>query len=305
MAIVTTASHLPSDYIPRIHRAEVLTVERPNAGIIRVCFGGEDLSDYPTTGIGDEYVRMFFPDAPDQEVRLPRITSLRGWEYPDGIEASAMRVYTIRQHRRGEVVVDFVVHEGGVAAEWAAHARPGRAVGINPPCGLYERPAHLRRQILIADEPGLPAAMRIAEETGAEASTVLVLEVRSSAHRLAAHVDGVEYVWLDESGNGNTGSRLVATLEQLAFSEDTYVWVATEGRVNRAARRYLRHERGLPAENYKCVAYWQERAEAWRARYDELGADFAAKVRAIRSDDGRDPEEIDDDVESLYENAGL
>ncbi|MFK4789132.1 SIP domain-containing protein [Microbacterium sp. ZW T5_56] len=300
-----TESPFPADYVPRIHRAEVLTVERPNEGIIRIRFGGDDLRDYPTTGIGDEYVRMFFPDAPEQEVRLPRITSLRGWEYPEGVEASEMRVYTIRAHRPGEVVVDFVVHDGGIAAAWAEQARPGRAVGINPPCGLYERPEHLRRQILVADEPGLPAALRIAEATAADVATMLVLEVRSPAHRLTAEVEGVQYVWLDGSGNGQADSRLVAALERLAPGDDTYVWVATEGRVNRAARRHLRHERRLPAENYKCVAYWQERAEAWRARYDELGAEFAARVRAIRTADGRDPEEIDDEVEKLYENVGL
>ncbi|MBQ0825920.1 siderophore-interacting protein [Streptomyces tagetis] len=305
MAEDLSATRLPTDYVPRIHRAEVLGVERSGPGMVRVRFGGTDLRDYPTTGIGDEYVRMFFPDRPDEEVRLPRITTVRGWEYADGVEPSAMRVYTVRGHAPGEITVDFVVHDGGVAAAWAQQARPGQAVGVNPPCGLYERPDALTRQILVADEPGLPAALRLAELTADEVETVLLLEVRGADHRIRADVGNVEYIWLDGSGNGNGESRILDALRELAPGDDTYVWVSTEGRLNRAARRYLRHERKLPAHHYKCVAYWQDRAEVWRSRYEELGPEFASKVRAVRSAADRDPEEIADEMENLYESAGL
>lgn len=299
-----TDSPFPADYVPRIHRAEVVAVEHPGPGMVRIRFGGEDLRDYPTTGVGDEYVRMFFPDRPADDVRMPRITSLRGWEYPEGVQPSEMRVYTIRSHRQGEVTVDFVVHDGGIAATWAQEAEPGRAVGINPPCALYERPETLTRQILIADEPGLPAALRIAELTAGAVDTVLLFEVRGPDYRLTADVPGVEYRWLDGSGNGHGESRVLDTLRDLAPRDDTYVWVSTEGRLNRAVRRYLRHEQKLPADNYKCVAYWQERAEAWRARFDEMGTEFASKLQAVRAE-GRDQEEIVDAIEELYERAGL
>lgn len=305
MSADADAPHLPADYAPRIHRAEVVGIERPGPGMVRVHFGGADLADYPTTGTGDEYVRMFFPDAPDQEVRMPRITSVRGWEYPDDVEPSEMRVYTIRQHAPGRVTVDFVVHDGGVAAAWAEEAVVGRAVGINPPCGLYDRPEELTRQILVADEPGLPAALRIAELTADQVQTVLVLEVRDAANRLHAAVDGVEYVWLDGSGNGRGESRVLEALRELAPGDDTYVWVSTEGRLNRAVRRYLRHEQKLPADGYKCVAYWQERAEAWRSCFDAQGETFAAKIQAARSAEGRDTEAIIDEIDGLYEAAGL
>jgi NADPH-dependent ferric siderophore reductase len=216
-----------------------------------------------------------------------------------------MRVYTIRAHEPGRVTVDFVVHEGGVAATWAQEARPGRAVGINPPCDLYERPESLTRQILVADEPGLPAALRLAEHTADHVQTVLLLEVRDPANRLTADVEGAEYVWLDGSGNGHGESRVLDALRALAPDEDTYVWVSTEGRLNRAVRRYLRHERKLPAAHYKCVAYWQERAEAWRSRYEAQGEGFAAKVQAARATAGRDAEDVIDEIDELYDAAGL
>ena len=298
-------SQLPAQYTPRIHRAEVLAVQRPGPGMVRVRFGGPDLHDYPTTGIGDEYVRMFFPDRPDEEPRLPRITHVRGWEFPDGVEPSQMRVYTIREHAPGEVAVDFVVHDGGVAAAWAQQAQPGRAVGINPPWSMYEKPAEVSRQILLADEPGMPAALRIAELTDDEVPTVLVLEVRGPAHHRYATIENAEYIWLDGTGNGLGSSRILETLRELAPRNDSYVWAATERRLNRAVRRYLRHERKLPAENYQCVAYWQEKAEAWQSRYDTMGPAFASRIRAARTAENQDPEELRDRIEGLYESVGL
>lgn len=304
MSRISAPSPFPAHYRARIHRAEVTAVERLGAGMVRIRFGGADLADYPTTGIGDEYVRVFFPDAPHEEPRIPVITSIRGWEYPEGMAPSEMRVYTIRQHTQGEVVIDFVSHEGGVAATWAEAARPGDAVGMNPPCGLYERPDALQSQILIADEPGLPAALRIAEETSATVRTIVLAEVRSPAHRIGTDLAAVDYRWIDRAGNGLHESGVLAALREIDIDDDCYVWVSTEGRVNREIRRYLRHERQLPAANYKCVAYWQERAEARRARLAELGAQFTAEVRAIR-ERGGDEEAIDDAVEALYESVGL
>lgn len=80
--------------------------------MIRVTLGGDDLLDYPTTGIGDEYVRLFFPDEAHLEPRLPFVSG-RGWDYEEGVEPSQMRTYTIRDHRPGEIDIDFVIHEGG------------------------------------------------------------------------------------------------------------------------------------------------------------------------------------------------
>ncbi|MFC3241668.1 siderophore-interacting protein [Gordonia humi] len=158
---------------------------------------------------------------------------------------------------------------------------------------------------MVADEPGLPAALRIAEHTAATVPTTLVLEVRGEEHRVSAEVEGVDYRWLSGTGNGHKPSQLEDALRHLTIGDDTYVWVATEGRLNRAIRKHLRHGLGLPASHYKCIAYWQDDAEAWRARYDELGTEFRDRIRALWADKERDSEEIFDDVQRLYEVAGL
>jgi len=297
---------LPDGYEPRIHRAVVTGSRRVGQGMLRVTLGGPDMHDYPTTGVGDEYVRLFFPDAPDEEVRLPFVAD-RGWDYAPGVEPSQMRTYTIRAHRPGEVDIDFVEHDGGIAAAWAAQARSGQEVGINPPRGLYDRPARARRQLLVADEPALPAALRIAELTAREVPTTLILEVRGSEYQLVPDPpadDAVEIVWLRGTGNVSTPSELAAALRRADIADDVYVWVASETRLMREARRYLRHELGLPGDAYKVVGYWTDHAEEWRARYDALGEEFHERVRGLY-DSARDTEEIVDEVQRLYEAVGL
>lgn len=293
-------------YTPRIHAAEVTAVRRIGPGMVRITLGGADMHDYPTTGVGDEYVRLFLPDEPEGEVRMPFITE-RGWDFPEGVEPAQMRTYTIREHRAGEVDIDFVVHEGGIAAAWALQARPGLRVALNPPRELYDRPPSARRQLLVADEPALPAALRIAELTAGEVETTLLVEIHGRGHELVIERDGEDpctYRWLRGTGNGIAPSELITALRRETLEGHTYVWVAAETRLTRQARSYLRHELGLPAEAYKCVGYWTDRAEQWRARYEELGEDFQQQVDALYASE-RDIEEIVDEVQRLFQEAGL
>lgn len=290
-------------YVPRIHLGVVTRVVRLTPGMIRVTLGGRDLHDYPTTGIGDEYIRVFFPDHPDEQVRMP-IVSENGWEFPEGIEPAQMRTYTIREHRPGEVDIDFVEHKGGVASAWAAQAQPGQQLAINAPRELYEPPPWAVRQVLVADEPALPAALRIAEITAADIETSIIAEVRAEPFRLEADIDGIRYTWLDGSGNGVAPSGLVAALREAGVGERCYVWVASETRVSRDARGLLRRELTLAKDAYKCIGYWTDHAEEWRERYEALGRDFQVKVDSLYSS-SKDEEEIVDEVDRLFESVGL
>ncbi|MDR6867769.1 NADPH-dependent ferric siderophore reductase [Microbacterium resistens] len=294
---------LPDAYDPRVHRAEVVAVRRVSDGMVRIALGGPDMRDYPTTGIGDEYVRLFFPDTPAEPVRLPFLTE-SGWDYPEGVAPSAMRTYTIRAHREGAVDIDFATHEGGIAAAWALQARPGQELGINPPRPIYERPVWATRQLLIADEPALPAALRIAELTAGQVDTTIIAEVRGPGHQMLADADGVDYVWLRGTGNGHGPSELLPALRRTGLDERTYVWFGGEARVNREVRRLLRHDRALPAGAQTTLGYWTDRSEEWGARYEALGEDFHERIRLLYESD-RDTEEVVDEVFRLYEAAGL
>ena len=52
--------HRSHDHDPgRIRTAVVLRTQQMGPGLIRVVFGGEDMADFTSTGVGDEYVRLF------------------------------------------------------------------------------------------------------------------------------------------------------------------------------------------------------------------------------------------------------
>lgn len=284
------SSNLPM----RMFRAEVREVHALTPGMVRIVFAGEDLAGFASTGVGDEYVRVFFPTEGRTEPILPEVNG-KGWSFPDGVERSPMRTYTVREFRPDscEVVIDFVCHAAGVAATWAQQAKAGDRVGINTPTGLYD-----------ADEAGLPAAARILEQTPATVFSRVFLEVRDYGYEQPIDGPGeIDLTWI-YGGNGHGRSQLDEILRKIELERFGYVWVAGEGVALRAARKYLRHERGLPATAYKTIAYWTDGAERLREKLDRL--DEATRRWALSAWEGNGTdEEREDEYVARMESLGL
>ncbi|SOD59161.1 NADPH-dependent ferric siderophore reductase, contains FAD-binding and SIP domains [Streptomyces zhaozhouensis] len=297
-----------------IHRALVTATRRLTPGMVRITLGGPDLAGYPTTGVGDEYVRLFFPAEGTREPELPTPAERGGWSWDEEQRPAPMRTYTIRgvDPEAGTVDIDFVVHDGGIAAAWALAAAPGDAVGMTSPTGLYKRPAEARWQILVADAAGLPAAARLVAQTPPGVRTRVVLEVVDPRHRQPISLGDPErdaeeltVEWL-YAGNGHTPSRLDAVIRDLELPEEPgYLWFAGETGVMRAVRKNLRHQRGLPNGSYSTVGYWTLRAEELRRRWDALDEETRAHLYRMWEDETRDIEEITDDYHARLERLGL
>ncbi|EXG80657.1 siderophore-interacting protein [Cryptosporangium arvum] len=266
----------------RVWTGEVVRTEDLTPALRRVVIGGRGLAGYATTGVGDEYVRLIFPLGGEREPILPTVTD--GHLDYGSIDLDTMRTYTVRAFDpvTTEVSIDFVVHDGGVAAEWARKAAPGDLVGINTPDGMYDPPAGLAWQLLVADFAALPAAARLLENTPSGVRTRAVLEVPGPEHHIPLDVrPGTEITWL-HGGNGHGASRLEQCVRSMPRPDGTgYVWVAGETREMRNVRKYLRRELGLPAGAYKAVGYWTDGAETWRDRYDALDDATKASLEAI------------------------
>lgn len=287
-----------------VHHAEVVAASDLSAGMRRVVFGGAGLDGYRSTGVGDEYIRLLFPVDPAGRPDLPGVID-GNLDY-GSIDTDRLRTYTVRDWDADAclLTVDFVVHEGGVAATWARQAAPGQVIGLNSPTALYSPPAGLDWQVLVADYAGLPAAVRLVETTPG-VRTRLVLEVPDASYELAVPSrPDLEVVWI-HGGNGHAPSRLEEVVRSLPRPEGIgYVWVAGESKVLRGVRKYLRQELRLPATSYKTVGYWIEDAERWRERYDALGDDIRAALDAIWEQEGSD-EELEDRYEARLAELGL
>lgn len=295
-----------------IHRAVVSRVRPLTTTMTRITFHGGDLDTFTSTGVGDEYVRVFLPHGPDRaDVSLPETTDNGGWQTPEGRPVAPMRTYTVRAARpeSGEIDIDFVTHDHGVASGWAAAARPGDVVGLTSPTGLYRPPADLSWQVLVTDLTGLPAVSRLLEQTPPGVTTRAIVEVpsRSSVQPLPEG-PGIRTTWVD-GGNGHGPSRL-GELVSAAVPPGTdptggYVWVAGETNALRTVRRYLRKELGLPVERFKVVGYWVPDADAWTQRYEALPAAVKAELEALWENTSDDPEDLAIRYETRLSDFGL
>lgn len=242
------------------HQASVLDRRHLTPGMIRLTLGGEGLAGFRSTGIPDEYIRLFFPDPETGELVLPEIGLDGRWSFPEDRHRIRYSTYTVRRHDAlaGVLEIDMVVHAGGRASDWACAAGQGDRVVINNPRGLYKPPEECRRQVLIADATGLPAVARILEQAPADMKSDIVIEVRDAEEQqeLPRH-SGASVSWFTGSGNGIGESRLGALLDAVPPpSCPSYLWVAAERTAVRALRARADELGCFADDRRKLVAYW-------------------------------------------------
>lgn len=279
---------------------------RLTPGMVRVVLGGDGLRNYSSSGIPDEFVRLYFPDAETGLIAHP--------DLPESISPAGAagrchsEVYTIRAFCpvTGEFVIDFVVHEGGKASEWAQNAQPGDPLVLTGPHGMYLPPSRGGRQLALCDATGLPALARIVETLPVATDFLAIVEIADPSHRYELRSPGkLETVWLEGSGNGVSPSRLAAALQTLPQDRlPDYVWMAGEQKAARAVRRHLRRQWRLPPERYAVVGYWIGNREEWMAAWDGIEPAFRQRIADAWASD-RDREEVREAVDRMLEEAGL
>lgn len=295
----------------KIHRGIVSGTTALSPTLVRVTLGGEGVADFVSTGIGDEYVRVFFPHCDDPtDVSLP-VPAGDWWETPAGAPEAPMRTYTISNVRpdAGELDIDFVLHEAGVAGPWAARAEPGHVLGLNAPTGLYSPPLGITWQVLVADLTGLPAVARIAADAPPGVRTRVVIEVPGDDERLALDVaPDVEVTWVT-GGNGHgpsaLGQLVRGVVDRRLPLDEGYVWVAGETVALRDVRKYLRRELGLPATRFKVVGYWTP-IEGWDSKFAALPDSVQKELDAIWSEsEAEEAEDVQVRFEERLDQLGL
>lgn len=275
-------------------------------GMIRVVFGGDDLQHFRSASEGDEYLRLHFPVDGELILPTPDPENPDGrWIYPD--DCSPAVAYTVRKFENDRMTIDFVVHQGGVACEWARRCAVGDVVGIGGSRGLYEPPADADWQMFLADATGLPALGRLVEQLPAGTKARAIVEVADASHEQIIDSSAkIEFVWLHGCGNGVGPSRLLEALQSGTLpSGSGYIWVAGETKMQRAVRRYLRQDLKLPGTAYKVIGYWTDNAEEYDSKWAALTDETKARLEAIWTDDDVDDELRRDRYEQILEEAGL
>ncbi|WP_129837644.1 siderophore-interacting protein [Streptomyces sp. RFCAC02] len=142
--------------------------------MLRLTLGGPGLDGFHSYQ-ADDHIRIVFPD-PDGTLRVPVPNDRQMLDWPRPFPIT--RQYTVRRWDPDtrELDLDFVLHDGGVASEWARRAAIGEDVIVAGPPGAKVFPLTYDHYILAVDATGLPAAARWLEEAGDDISADLVVE---------------------------------------------------------------------------------------------------------------------------------
>lgn len=255
-------------------RLRVLRREWLTPHLVRVVLGGPGVASFADNGYTDKYVKLAFP--------------LPGVAYPEPFDLDAVRrefprdrwpttrTYTIRYHdpEAGELAIDFVTHgDEGVAAPWAAAARPGDELIVRGPGGAYAPDPTADWHLLVGDESAIPAIGAALEALPAGAPARVFLQVADEAETQKLTGPGeVEITWLYRADDPSGGTALVEAVRAYPFPPGRgQFFVHGEAGFVADLRRYLTVERAVPKEALSISGYWRrgKNEDGWQAEKAE------------------------------------
>lgn len=237
----------------RFRELDVLRVERVNAGFQRIVLGGEALKDFSSRGF-DDHTKVFFP-APGTTF-VPPVVTEEGIDWGEGVRPQARDYTPLFDAENNELVLDFFVHDGGVASRWALEAKVGDKLTIGGPRGSLVVPEDYAWQLYVCDESGMPALRRRLE-------AIASLKVRPEIHAVVtvgdasyktyfAHLSGFNITWI-------VGHSEQAAADQLAAltvpAEDYFIWLTGEGKVVKNLSRRFETD-AIDQQLVRASAYW-------------------------------------------------
>ena len=269
-ALLGVEDHDHEAYVEDNFLASVVSIGHLTPSMMRVVLkleGGERLLG---SGHPDEWVRLAVPANAETPVVLPVLKENGRWEMPEGADYAPNRPYTVRRWnaKTCEMVLDMVVHEGGVAASWAMGAKVGDIVGICNPEGRFWLPKASQWLLMLTDITGLPAVGRVLEELPQGFRAVVHVEIPSDADRqeigeMIETVANVEITWhachgLRPERPGYTELPRIARAITTLPDGPGYIYIAGEAKAAAECRKHFRDSLGFDKRRIDAVGYWIE-----------------------------------------------
>jgi NADPH-dependent ferric siderophore reductase len=253
--------------------------------IRRIVFDVPDIETLNMPGAGDEALGIYFGTGED-----------------DG------RNYTVRSRGPGtaQITCDFVLHQRGVASDWARTAQIGDQVGLDHARSWYRPEPTTGWQLLIADLSGLPALARIMTELPAGTDATVIVEVADGADLdyLPARSD-LAVITTVGTGNGYAPSRLPELVRAHPhLAGRGYCWFAGEAVATREVRKYLRSDHGWFADQYDIVGYWRFDSETWDRKFEAVSDEMVAIYEQALAD-GKGDKLAAEEFDIALERVGL
>lgn len=223
------------------------------------CGGDYELTVTGRSELTAHYVRVHFSaEKLLAEQRLHPTMWVRGC-FPDGAQAGGKicrRGFALVNPdvAAGTVDIDFAMHDGyhGVAARWAAAARPGDVLDVTVLESTFRLPQpRPAGYVLVGDTASLPAINTLLDAIGDDAPARVFLEAAHDDDRTLPVVGDADITWVD------CDEDLVQAVKSSAFdAADHFGWVACNNRTTRAVAQVFREQYGIPRRSIKAQAYW-------------------------------------------------
>ncbi len=245
----------------------VIDVVDVSATTRRITLSGDQLAKFEVAGGTaaafasegfDDHVKLLVPLAGTDRPPLP----VQG---PDRLEwggaggRPVAKDYTPRRFRPangsvpGELELDFVLHPGGFAAEWARRVTPGELAWVVGPTRSLLLPTGVEHLVFAADETALPAVGRLLESWSTDVSADVVVNVpgEDSEQDLVAP-ESVNLIW----AHGTT-AWLDEVRRLTPVIGSTFCWFAGESAAVRELRRFATTDWSVPRDCLDATGYWR------------------------------------------------
>lgn len=217
----------------QLRPVHVTDVSDINARMKRIRLGGESIAAF-TEALPAAWVKVFFT----------------GPNEPEG----PGRAYTIRSisSTQNELVLDFVQHGEGPAANWSRSAQAGDIIRIaGPREGIALE--GVQSLLLFGDETAIPGIFAIIEAMEENVNVqIFIAKETEAVYTLPDSRAALSLKWL--SGNDELTGQVISRLQE---NSPELVWGAGEHSVVIPLRKYLFQALGRSRKNTNITAYWK------------------------------------------------
>ncbi|MFT5706886.1 MAG: NADPH-dependent ferric siderophore reductase [Oceanospirillaceae bacterium] len=239
--------------LPR--KLEIVSKQKITNNMMRITLGGDDLMTFPDEQEGG-YIKLHFAKSGVlNENVLAQIQS------DDTQQRPILRTYTVRNQRQDpkQIDVDFVLHDTGLASNWALNSEIGSEIYIAGPGKKKSVDATADWVLIIGDMTALPAISVNLSSLAKTAQGYAVIEIlHESDKQNLAVPSGVKLIWVvcDPASQSTALVDIVKSLPKLAGNASA--WLACEFDKMRLLRTYIYQDLQIPRRSVYASSYWKQ-----------------------------------------------
>ncbi|AXS40760.1 siderophore-interacting protein [Breoghania sp. L-A4] len=234
---------------PNFHFASVSGVRRVSANFMRIEMDCDAIAALSSGGM---HFSLLLPPKGHAPV-WPALNAMGRTTWPDGDDALHRAAYTFvdLDEAAGRFTFDLFEHDGGRTTQWARAVKPGAVVGIAGPGGGDFPQGD--RLFMAGDETAIPAIRRILAASPDTRQGTVFIETGDPADRCdLPRPASIDVHWTER---GTEPDLLTRIKETTLPADETFVWVAAEQSLVRAARDHFRKS-GVARTSCYFSAYW-------------------------------------------------